>query len=1125
MEIKYPLKFSYEELFASEGLERLDDDFIQYVKSENLEIYTMFGDYRNNELKEDLSKFLIQLALILQKYLTNLFNLESWVEARRDEIKSKKILFEFKSFFVAKKAAYRIRMKSEYKYSYTTLKEWLFEEIYKNSSQVNDFELAIAKLGVTYLQNKEQYPEEIERLIQWSTYLLENPYLESDIDSWILFKLPAEIDFNNLLEVEACNGLYEKNSQFVERDGFHLVDSGMKPKEILNEINNCMLCHSSKTDYCSKGFSVAKGAKEFITNPLGNILTGCPLEIDISEMITLKKQGNEIAALAVLMKNNPMCPVTGHRICNDCMKSCIYQKQDPVNVPEIETAILRDILHYPWGFEIYDLLLRWNPLLQQQWQMQPFNGKKVAVFGLGPAGFTMAYYLLHAGCSVVGFDGVKLEPLPDRYLKQPIYNYDQIKEDLDKRIIWGFGGVAEYGITSRWDKNYLKVIYISLMRRNTFRAFGNVRFGGTISIEDAWKYGFHHIVLALGAGLPKELNIKNSLAVGMRQASDFLMALQLTGLFKKSSLPAYQITLPAVVIGGGLTAVDTATEIQTYYIKQVEHLYELYQEMTNRKENFTTLHATDEWTILKKFISHGEAVKNERHLAQIERRKPNFTALIHRFGGVTIAYRKVLQDSPAYRSNHLELKAALDQGVRILEDFDPKEVLVDDHGHVTAICGLRHDNSEIHLEACSLFVATGSKPNVAYEFEHKGSLLKEGQYYKSHQFKDGNLEVVDLAKHVKEETIGLFTSYNDEGRKISFVGDIHPVFNGSVVNAVASSKKAFPKVLEALFAVPTVEEDKISLMQFFQFCEENFSTTIVNTAISQKYTLLDIKSPNAAKMYHIGQFFKVQLYETTLILMNEKVLPKPLFLFPTKIDKANGLISFQLDLQDENQKLFARLCKDQSIALMGPSAEKIQIPKEERVLIIADVDSYSSLPFLISELNHCKNHIILFISLGDRDIDELISLNVNEIILYTQDQPLASIELYEKLNQVSHVYNAGGERTAEFIQTFKPYLENACRTSNQILTSTFGPMQCLLKGVCGQCLQWQIDPGTGKRTKAVFGCSWHYQPYDLVDFKHLSSRGQQNSAVEILNNLYLNAITVKKKNQDLQYKVIKTTNI
>ena len=53
-----------------------------------------------------------------------------------------------------------------------------------------------------------------------------------------------------------------------------------------------------------------------------------------------------------------------------------------------------------------------------------------------------------------------------------------------------------------------------------------------------------------------------SLAPGMRQANDFLMALQLSGAARATSLANLQVRLPAVVIGGGLTGVDTATEVQ-----------------------------------------------------------------------------------------------------------------------------------------------------------------------------------------------------------------------------------------------------------------------------------------------------------------------------------------------------------------------------------------------------------------------------------------------------------------------------------------------------------------------------------------------------------------------------------
>jgi NADPH-dependent glutamate synthase beta subunit-like oxidoreductase len=108
------------------------------------------------------------------------------------------------------------------------------------------------------------------------------------------------------------------------------------------------------------------------------------------------------------------------------------------------------------------------------------------------------------------------------------FDFKDLYEDLDKRILAGFGGVAEYGITVRWDKNFLKVIYLTLQRREAFRAYGGVRFGGTLTIEDAWKMGFDHICIASGAGKPTVI-AENNLMRGIRKASDFLMALQLTG--------------------------------------------------------------------------------------------------------------------------------------------------------------------------------------------------------------------------------------------------------------------------------------------------------------------------------------------------------------------------------------------------------------------------------------------------------------------------------------------------------------------------------------------------------------------------------------------------------------------
>ena len=68
------------------------------------------------------------------------------------------------------------------------------------------------------------------------------------------------------------------------------------------------------------------------------------------------------------------------------MKSCIYQKQEPVNIPQIETGVLTDVLRLPWGVEIYGLLTRWNPLNVRRPYALPYNGKNVLVVGLGRPG-------------------------------------------------------------------------------------------------------------------------------------------------------------------------------------------------------------------------------------------------------------------------------------------------------------------------------------------------------------------------------------------------------------------------------------------------------------------------------------------------------------------------------------------------------------------------------------------------------------------------------------------------------------------------------------------------------------------------------------------------------------------
>ena len=165
--------------------------------------------------------------------------------------------------------------------------------------------------------------------------------------------------------------------------------------------------------------------------------------------------------------------------------------------------------------------------------------------GLGPAGYTLSHYLLNEGHEIVAIDGLKIEPLNakisgvdpfhNRFEFEPIENISEIYEPLSSRLIAGFGGVAEYGITARFDKNYLKIIRLLLERRKNFAMYGGIRFGSSITDKIAFEeYGFDHVALCVGAGRPQFLDIKNNFSKGVRLASDFLMALQMTGAYQKN---------------------------------------------------------------------------------------------------------------------------------------------------------------------------------------------------------------------------------------------------------------------------------------------------------------------------------------------------------------------------------------------------------------------------------------------------------------------------------------------------------------------------------------------------------------------------------------------------------------
>ena len=1218
--------FTYADLYDANRLKNLLDVFDASIKKHDAELYNKFSDYRQNQgvglTPEEVSELLVNMGPYVGQFVAKLFNVTDQHQTQAIKIKDEiDTIFTYKNEVVEKLGVvFKGQDTADWNISSILNRfDLLIEAGFIEANQDNDPEHRVARVGAvigllsshykllakgkasdyenadeqvsalraklldhelakvefTDIINVSEAADFVSGLMdivqRWSFVAQQDNDVVAD---WLSFKFPEKRDFNHLVEHETVDrGQFTAWMGELEhrrrRDGFKLTDPRYSQRQVLSEVNHCIYCHERDTDSCSKGMRNKK-TNTFKIDPLGVTTIGCPLDEKISEMHLVKRKGDNIGALAIIIIDNPMCPGTGHRICNECMKGCIYQKTDPVNIPQIETNVLTDVLFMPYGFEIYSLLTRWNPLNVKRPTMLPYNGKNALVVGLGPAGYTMSHYLLNEGFGVAGIDGLKLEPLPVELtgdadnLPQPIVDFNDLYEDLDKRILAGFGGVAEYGITVRWDKNFLKVIYLTLQRREAFRAYGGVRFGGTLTIEDAWSMGFDHICIASGAGQPTIIDLKNNLMRGIRKASDFLMALQLTGAAKASSLANLQVRLPAGVIGGGLTAIDTATELMAYYPVQVEKILHRYETLVNvyGEQLVRSRYDKEETIILDEFLAHGEVIHAERMRAEAEDEQPDFQPLVDSWGGVTLFYRKGMKDAPAYRQNHEEISEALEEGIALAEGMSPLSADADQYGHLNAVDfeklvldGDRWKNSGeiIKVPLRSLYVAAGTSPNTIYQSEYPDTFVMDKWFFQRYEpeWTNDSVELVPMHDEAfpKLGKPAPLTSYQKDGKFISFYGDNHPVYAGNVVKAMASAKNGYPyvvklfeKQLASLTSAQQSERDA-DLKSLFARLDEAFNATIV--AINRLTpTIIEVvvKAPLAAEKFYPGQFYRVQNYEAFAPTVEGTVLAaEGLALTGAEVDKEKGTISLIALEMGSSSRLCATWKVGDPLVIMGVTGTPTDIPSNQTVLLIGGGLGNAVLFSIGKALRTAGNRVVYFAGYKfaqDRfkveDVEAAADLIIWAVdkgegvqaIVPTRPQDKSFVgnilecmvayakgELGEQpisLAEVDHLVVIGSDRMMAAVKSarfdvLKPYLNKA----HHAIGSINSPMQCMMKGICAQCLCKHVDADTGKEY-FVYSCYNQDQDLDKVDFPHLNARLRQNTVQEKLSNLWLDYLLEKQ---------------
>jgi NADPH-dependent glutamate synthase beta subunit-like oxidoreductase/NAD(P)H-flavin reductase len=1138
--------FSFEQLYTVDGTAAIDQAFIKHLAESDVALHNRLTVARADPSSLDAksqSELMVDAAPHVEDFIGQLFGISGEISAMRARHDQLAPIYTVKRLFVQRRAVKGVEPEEAEAIDGPAVRAEL-EKLFGEPLTELSYASHVQKWLDADDEENEAALDLAESYAAWAT-LSEAGHATHK--SGVLFKVPHKLNPEHLVpvETEVVDGVIQAHlprNRWRHREGFALTDHGMDLRGALDQANYCIWCHNQGRDSCSAGLK-EKDKPGFKGSAFGVPLNGCPLEEKISEMNLVKTRGFVVGAIAIVTVDNPMCAGTGHRICNDCMKSCVYQKQEPVDIPQVETQTLKELLSLPWGFEIYSLLTRWSPLNLHRPVPKAETGYKVLVVGLGPAGYTLSHHLMNEGHSIVAVDGLKIEPLDPslsgvakdgvRVPFEPVYDVKALIEPLETRTGAGFGGVAEYGITVRWDKNFLKIIRLLLERRSQFTMIGGVRFGGTLTIDKAFELGFDHIALCAGAGRPTVISMKNGLAPGVRQASDFLMALQLTGAAKTDSIANLQIRLPVVVIGGGLTAIDAGTEALAYYPVQVEKFLVRYETLVaeHGESVVRSVWSPAEQEIADEFITHARAIRQERKTASLEGRKPRIADLLEQWGGVVLAYRRRLIDSPSYTLNHEEVALAMQEGIRFAEGLTPEEVKVDRWGAAEALVVSRKaadgTSEQVTLPARCIIVAAGTQPNTVLGREDPDNVVLDGRYFQAYG-EDGS--PVSPEKSCKPDTVHVLMSARLDGRAVSFFGDLHPSFAGNVVKAMASAKLGYPVVSRKMTSISHTDVTPANLAAAMN---EGLRATVQSVErLTPTIVEVTVRAPFAARAFEPGQFYRLQNFEALAPRTDDTTLMmEGLALTGASVDKEKGLLSTIVLEMGGSSDLCAHLKPGEPVILMGPTGEPTETPPAETALLVGGGLGNAVL-FSIGQALRAAGSKVIYVAGYKRLIDrykiEEIERAADVIVWCSDEAPgfkptrpqdstivgniVEAIEAYGSgklgtpaipLDEVDRIIAIGSDGMMNAVAKARHgVLKPLLKPSHAAIGSINSPMQCAMKEICGQCLQLHRDPSTGAET-VVFSCFNQDQALDRVDFASLRQRLSQNNVQEKLTKLWI----------------------
>ncbi len=302
-------------------------------------------------------------------------------------------------------------------------------------------------------------------------------------------------------------------------------------------------------------------------------MSGCPVEVDIPDFISMVKAGDVIGASWKLKEKNSLPRIAG-RVCpqeSQCESKCVLGKKgkgEPCAIGRLERYVA------DWAAVHGEGKLPELP--------KP-TGLKVGVVGSGPAGLTLAGALIKKGVAVTVFEALH-----------------------------ELGGVLVYGIPEfRLPKDIVRS-EVDELRKLGVEFKTNWVIGRIETVDDLLeKRKFDGVFIGSGAGAPLFLKIPGENLNGVYSANEFLTR---SNLMKAYLFPEYDTPVAkgrkVVVFGGGNVAMDSARTALRLGAAEVSIVYRrTMEELPARSEEVH--HAVEEGVQFKLLTAPLEILGNE----------------------------------------------------------------------------------------------------------------------------------------------------------------------------------------------------------------------------------------------------------------------------------------------------------------------------------------------------------------------------------------------------------------------------------------------------------------------------------------------------------------------------------